>query len=264
MKFNKWTMGLAAVGVVSLASAARADETKMSQVQTALSNTTLSGYVDTAAQWNLGSQNGGATPAIGNAGNADGFTLNAIDIALDKPQDESPWAAGYHVELMDGPSSINGAGNFASIRQAYLALRTPVGNTAIDWKVGVWDTIIGYESSSDPANPNYTRSYGYGVEPTTHTGILGTYKVNDMFTVQAGVANGSNLGGASPAGVNGIALKKPKKPTWVQLHSRPRTVGVGQKAQRSMRALSTLTTVDLVASMLAQPAFMLAPLCRRL
>ena len=27
MKFNKWTMGLAAVGVVSLASAARADET---------------------------------------------------------------------------------------------------------------------------------------------------------------------------------------------------------------------------------------------
>ncbi len=72
MKFNKWTMGLAAVGVVSLASAARADETKMSQVQTALSNTTLSGYVDTAAQWNLGSQNGGPTPAtvglIGNAG----------------------------------------------------------------------------------------------------------------------------------------------------------------------------------------------------
>jgi hypothetical protein len=41
MKFNKWTVGLAAIGVVSLASAARADE-KMSQVQTALSNTTLS------------------------------------------------------------------------------------------------------------------------------------------------------------------------------------------------------------------------------
>jgi len=46
MKFNKWTLGLAAVGVVSLTSAARADETKISQVQTALSDTTLSGYVD--------------------------------------------------------------------------------------------------------------------------------------------------------------------------------------------------------------------------
>ena len=27
------------------------------------------------------------------------------------------------------------------------------------------------------------------IEPTTHTGILGTYKVNDMVTVQAGVAD---------------------------------------------------------------------------
>ena len=50
MKFNKWTVGLAAVGVVSLASAARADE-KMSQVQTALSNTTISGYVSTSFNW---------------------------------------------------------------------------------------------------------------------------------------------------------------------------------------------------------------------
>ena len=59
MKFNKWTMGLAAVGVVSLASAARADETKMDKVNTALSNTTLSGYVDVAAVFNPGGVGGG-------------------------------------------------------------------------------------------------------------------------------------------------------------------------------------------------------------
>jgi len=212
MKFNKWTMGLAAVGVVSLASAARADETKMSQVQTALSNTTLSGYVDTAAQWNLGSQNGG--PTTPSTSNADGFTLNAIDIALDRPEDESPWAAGYHVELMAGPGSVPNVDALAAgveIRQAYLALRTPVGSSAIDWKVGVWDTIIGYESTSDPSNPNYTRSYGYGIEPTTHTGILGTFKINDEFTVQAGVANASNAGAGSPAGVNGTAAQESQK-----------------------------------------------------
>jgi len=212
MKFNKWTMGLAAVGVVSLASAARADETKMSQVQTALSNTTLSGYVDTAAQWNLGSQNGG--PTTPSTSNADGFTLNAIDIALDRPEDESPWAAGYHVELMAGPGSVPNVDALAAgveIRQAYLALRTPVGSSAIDWKVGVWDTIIGYESTSDPSNPNYTRSYGYGIEPTTHTGILGTFKINDEFTVQAGVANASNVGPGSPAGINGVAAQESQK-----------------------------------------------------
>jgi hypothetical protein len=198
MKFNKLTMGLAAVGVVSLASAARADE-KMSQVQTALSNTTLSGYVDTSAQWNLGSQNnnnanfaGFKTPPYAySGGKADGFNLNSVDIALDRPQDEGLWAAGYHVELQLGPDAPVGP-----VRQAYIMLRTPVGNSGIDWKVGMFDTIIGYESSSSPLDPNYTRSYGYTIEPTTHTGVLATYKVADWLTVQAGIANTSNVGGA--------------------------------------------------------------------
>ena len=110
MKFNKWTVGLAAIGVVSLASAARADE-KMSQVQTALSNTTLSGYVDVAATWRPGTDNGAAYGGPNIPGYAfsknDGFNLNAVDIALDKPMDESPWASGYHVELMFGPDATS-------------------------------------------------------------------------------------------------------------------------------------------------------------
>jgi hypothetical protein len=233
MKFNKWTVGLAAIGVVSLASAARADE-KMSQVQTALSNTTLSGYVDTAAIWRPGSdlKNGNVgspTPGVPNMpGQAfsknDGFYLNAVDLALDHPEDESPWAAGYHAEVMFGPDSVPGAIGFGSagtaaaapvsssagsIRQAYVTLRTPVGN-GLDWKVGVWDTIVGYESNSDPLNPNYTRSYGYTIEPTTHTGILATYKVSDAITIQAGIADDSNVAGA-PAGINGVSSIESQK-----------------------------------------------------
>jgi Putative beta-barrel porin-2, OmpL-like. bbp2 len=231
MKFNKWTTGLAAVGVVSLASAARADETKLSQVQTALSNTTLSGYVDTSAMWNTGTQHGanfgqegGQLPPYTPGGvHGDGFNLNAVDIALDKPLDESQWAAGYHVELMFGQDSVgenqasgnshgsgdltgyNSTENFA-IRQAYLALRTPVGNTSIDWKFGVWDSPIGYESSSDPLNPNFTRSYGWFIEPTTMTGILGTFKATDWLTFQGGVGNavtGAVTGNASNGNVPG-------------------------------------------------------------
>ena len=215
MKFNKWTMGLAAVGVVSLASAARADE-KLSQVQTALSNTTLSGYVDTSIQWN---PSGGAfvapvafqnTPqgivgsSTATSSKANNFNLNVIDIALDKPEDEGPWASGYHVELWfgqdattlgtSGQNSIlnnNGGGalgNDVAIRQAYITLRTPVGN-GIDWKLGVFDTIIGYESTSSPLNPNYTHSYGYTMEPTTHTGLTATYKFCDALSATAGIAD---------------------------------------------------------------------------
>ena len=61
MKFNKWTVALAALGVVSLASAAKAEE-KASPVMTALSSTTISGYVDTSAQWNFGTGNANLPP----------------------------------------------------------------------------------------------------------------------------------------------------------------------------------------------------------
>src|SRR5208337_3800920 len=111
MKFNKWTLGLAALGVVSLASAARADEAKLSQVQTALSNTTLSGYVDTSMEWNP--TGGGVIAPVayqgvqanGNGPKSNGFSLNVVDLALDKPEDAGPWAAGYHVELWLGPDA---------------------------------------------------------------------------------------------------------------------------------------------------------------
>jgi Putative beta-barrel porin-2, OmpL-like. bbp2 len=223
MKFNKWTVGLAAIGVVSLASAARADE-KMSQLQTALSNTTISGYVDTAAQWNPGtdSNDHGVNIPTYSFAKDDGFSLNAVDIAIDHPEDESPWAAGYHVELMAGPNSepadnqafpgtpVARAG-FESIRQAYLSLRTPVGNSGIDWKVGTWDTIIGYESSSDPANPNYTRSYGYTLEPTTETGVQANYKVNDEISAQAGIADAANADTTFGGGLNNSSVFETQK-----------------------------------------------------
>jgi hypothetical protein len=216
MKFNKWTLGLAAVGVVSLTSAARADETKVSQLNTALSNTTISGYVDVAAQFNPG---GGGASILGpnyNFGTkANGINLNVVDIAIDKPLDESPWASGYHVEFWVGPDGQTlGVGN--DIRQAYIALRTPVGN-GIDWKIGVWDTIIGYEGTTSGNNPNYSRSFGYNIEPTTHTGVQGTYKVSDVLSVTAGLADtsyasipsGSTFPGYTAAATGAQTLYRP-------------------------------------------------------
>lgn len=227
MKFNKWTLGLAALGVVSLASAARADESKMSQVQTSLSNTTLSGYVDTAAIWRPGTD---SAPDAANPGSKfthipasafsknDGFYMNAVDIALDKPVDEGPWASGYHVEMMFGPDSVpnvDALSGGSEIRQAYIALRAPLGQNGLDFKVGVFDTIIGYESTSCPLNPNYTRSFGYSIEPTTHTGVLASYKVTDALTLSAGVAdtwsslNGSATYESQKTYMGSIALTAP-------------------------------------------------------
>src|SRR3989442_5669715 len=105
MKVNKWTIGLAAAGVVSLTSAARAEE-KASSVMTALASTTLSGYVDTSAQWNFGTGNANNPPyKFGGASKADGFNLNVVQLRLEKPLDEAEWAAGYQVGLWAGPDA---------------------------------------------------------------------------------------------------------------------------------------------------------------
>jgi hypothetical protein len=213
MKFNKWTLGLAAVGVVSLTSAARADE-KMSSVQTALSNTTISGYVSASMNWQIDPTSNQDSPANSipfQSSKKDGFNLDVVKLSISKPEDESPWASGYNVDLYFGPDAVgynpspgasyNGQSADSCIKQAYVTLRTPVGN-GIDWKIGVFDTIIGYEVTDAGSNPNYTRSIGYAVEPTEHTGVLATYKINDEWSVSAGVANTLSAGINTRAGSN--------------------------------------------------------------
>jgi hypothetical protein len=189
MKFNKWTLGLAAVGAVSLASAARADDVTNS-LMTAVASTTISGYVDTSANWTLGTGNVETPGYSYNAGKADGFNVDSVDVTLQKAEDETEWASGYDVDVFLGPDAV-ALGTGFNLKQAYVNFRTPVG-TGIDWKLGVWDTIIGYESTEDPNNPNFTRSYGYSIEPTSHTGLQGTYKINDEISFTGAIADTLN------------------------------------------------------------------------
>jgi len=196
MKCNKWTIALAAAGVVSVGSVVQAEEAS-NNVLTGLSSTTLSGYIDTSASWRVGKNSG---PIFGRtfdgADKQDGFNLNAVKLSLEKPMDEGQWSAGYKLDLVCGPDAsyystlLNGGGiaNDLAVKQAYAAFRAPVGN-GIDFKMGVFDTLIGYEVFESGNNPNFSRSYGYALEPTHHTGVIASYHVNDMISVSGGVAN---------------------------------------------------------------------------
>jgi hypothetical protein len=196
MKVNKWTMSLAALGLISIPATGSAEE-KMNQVWTALSSTTISGYVNTSMHWNTGTGNESLPfHSYNNAAKADGFNLDAFKLTLEKPLDEAQWAAGYKVDLLVGGdaaaygTTLDGAGDnsAAAIKQAYVSLRAPVGN-GLDFKVGAFDTIIGYETFDAGSNPNYTRSYGFGIEPTTHTGVLMSYQVSKAVGFSAGIGN---------------------------------------------------------------------------
>lgn len=214
-KVNKWTLGLAAVGLVSLPAGVQAEE-KPNQLLTALSATTISGYVDTSAHWNPGS--GNANPAaisFNGSSKQDGFNVNVVNVVLEKALDESTWSAGYKIDLLFGPNavgfnnSVNGdATSDLGLKQAYVALRAPVGN-GIDFKIGSFDTIIGYEVFNSGSNPNYTRSWGYTLEPTQHTGLLGSYQINKVVGISGGVAN------TWSAGINARDPRSESDKTWM-------------------------------------------------
>lgn len=197
MKVNKWTMGLAALGLISIPATSSAEEGKANGVMTALSSTTISGYVNTSIHWNTGTGNESLPAHSYRMGEkADGFNLDVVKLQIEKPLDEAQWSAGYKAELLFGGDArafgttldSNGDSSPAGIKQAYVALRAPVGN-GLDFKVGVFDTVIGYEVFDAGSNPNYTRSYGFGMEPTTHTGVLASYQVSSALSFSVGIGN---------------------------------------------------------------------------
>ncbi len=59
----------------------------------------------------------------------------------------------------------------------------------MEFKLGVWDTLIGYEVFETTLNPNVTKSYGYTIEPATFTGIQTTYNVSEFISVTGGIAD---------------------------------------------------------------------------
>src|SRR5438876_6874462 len=204
MKVNQWTLALAAGGVIGLASAARAEEKPMSQVLTAVSSTTLSGYVSTSIIWEPGTSNAGIPGRAFDApaSKHDGFNLDVVSLMLAKPLSEDNWAAGYTAQLWFGPDAVGfntsapnlaGAGGDLAVKQAYVELRAPIGN-GINLKLGHFNYIGGYEVPDAGDDLNYSRSFAWTLEPASHTGFLASYKASDVLSFAVGVANSYNNG----------------------------------------------------------------------
>jgi hypothetical protein len=168
-------------------------------VGTALKSTTISGFVDTSANWDVGD---GAGPIPGRsfdgADKADGFNLNVVDVTLQGEADEQEgWKSGYKAELLFGPdanlygTTSTGGGNNDSdfaIKQAYIETVAPVGK-GLTVKLGVFDTLIGYEVFASRDNPNYSRAYSYFIQPFAQTGVLASYPLSDNVSLSLAVAN---------------------------------------------------------------------------
>jgi hypothetical protein len=190
MKKNKWTVGLAAAGLIGLASVAQAQDAN--SVQTKLGTTTLSGYVSTTYTWGV-DYSPEPTMAYSLGGDkTDRFALDVISLSLGSPKSAGDWGAGYNVQMWLGPDASQiVAGDDdgeVAIKNAYVSLNVPVGN-GIDVSLGRFDTILGMESMDYNANPHFSHSWGYAIEPTLHDGLKASYQVTDNIGVTALVAN---------------------------------------------------------------------------
>jgi hypothetical protein len=193
MKFNKWSVALAAAGVVSLGSVAMAEE---SPVTSKLSPTSLSGYVSTSAIWKFGTGNGPFDGRSYGPGKTDGFNLDVVKVSLSKDLSYTgQWEAGYKFDALFGPDAGFYKGNLSdghdmAIQNAYVLMNAPAGvGSGLDIKMGVFDTLVGYEVFDYPSNPNYSRSYGYMLEPLQHTGVTMASQLTEWLRIEGGAAN---------------------------------------------------------------------------
>jgi hypothetical protein len=172
--------GLILFGLL-LSGSARAQDAAQTAPALAAS-ATLSGYVSTGYRWGPGTGNF-AYGLSGTTSRANAFSLDVVALSLHRPMENWILDSGYRVDLWLGPDASDldtgSTSNSAELRQAYLDLRFPLVNpltagetTSLDLRIGTFNSIVGFESPDHNANAHYTRSWGYTIQPTVHTGII--------------------------------------------------------------------------------------------
>mgnify|MGYP002847541247 FL=1 len=194
-----------------LIGSARAQDAAKS-APTLAASASLSGYVSTGYRWGPGTGNF-AYGLSGTTSRANAFSLDVVALSLHRPMENWILDSGYRVDLWLGPDASDldtgSTTSSAELRQAYLDLRFPLVNpltagetTSLDLRIGTFNSIVGFESPDhNNANAHYTRSWGYTIQPTVHTGLLalfpGTgrpgvdalYEWDSQYQIALGVAN---------------------------------------------------------------------------
>lgn len=148
--------------------------------------------------------------------------LDQIDLFIDRPVDYGKAAQnhtidiGGHLELgygwdfglvhssgiFDNSATLGVVNGFYHSRthpedqfdilQAYLDFALPVGS-GLRIRAGKFVTLLGYEVIAATQNPFYSHSYMFGFAiPFTQTGVIGEYKLNDDWLIDAGITRGWN------------------------------------------------------------------------
>ena len=129
------------------------------------------------------------------------FSLNQADLIVDHPPDLAEgrrW--GGRLDLQFGQATDTLQGNptneprpdiYRNIFQVYGTYIIPVGKgVTVDF--GKWGSSLGIEGNYSKDQINYSRAYWFNFLPFYHMGMRASIPVNDKFTINYWVVNGTN------------------------------------------------------------------------
>ena len=162
-----------------------------------------SGFLDVAYTQNFNNPNTNLNQLHIFDTNANGFMPHLAQLMLERPADATGSGmdrAGFRARLNFGsdarvtrartnfqPGTSNNEMDFQELYAEYIL---PVGN-GLKIQAGKINTLIGYEVINSFENPNFSRSFMFGLgQAFTTTGVRMTYTFNPVVTASIGVING--------------------------------------------------------------------------
>lgn len=153
----------------------------------------LYGYVDVSYLNNFGNPSSGTNSLRIFDVDSDAFRVDLAQIVLEKQGKtggELVDHAGFRIKLDFGEDSqFTGGSDFGDevdFQEVYAQFVVPYAN-GVDLRMGRQNTLIGFEVIESPYNPNFSRSWLFGLgEPFTTTGIRAAYDVSDTLSFAIG------------------------------------------------------------------------------
>lgn len=128
-------------------------------------------------------------------GDSNSFRPNMAQLVFEKEGTNGTNAverAGFRVKLdvgEDAQFTGGRTGDDFDFQELYAQFVASIGN-GLDIRIGRMNTLVGYEVIESPFNPNFSRSWLFGLgQPFTTTGIRLLYPFTDKLTVAVGAIN---------------------------------------------------------------------------
>ena len=158
-------------------------------------NLSLYGYVETSYTQNFNNPSTGVNNSRSFDGDANSFRPNMAQLVLEKTASSTGALtdrAGFRLKLNFGEDAKFTGGGAADsddfdFQEAYIQYM-PVDN--LTFQAGRMNTLIGYEVIESPLNPNFSRSFMFGIgEPFTVTGFRASFDFSDSASLAVSAIN---------------------------------------------------------------------------